>query len=229
MIALLTTVPAAHAGFDFSFFRLRTGTQDRTGPSIISDFETISTADNEIHAFQDTGIGTGYARTQFDVSWLEYTGIFNAAVEQHIEEREFNTSTRLQIEFMADVDLLFTVDSELAYSSSASDTADIKYRINIRDLNAGFPPHFEVEHRGGAATLKPDSGIFITHESVILPAGTSYRIDHLLTLDSITVDPPQHAPIDVSGYMNFSIAPVPEPGTSTLLVICFAAFLRRRR
>ncbi|HPF38615.1 MAG TPA: hypothetical protein P5081_03945 [Phycisphaerae bacterium] len=83
--------PAAHAAFDFSFFRLNTITQDRTGPTIISDFETINTPDSEIHALFDTGIGTGYARTHYDVSWLGYTGIFNAAVDQHIAEPDFFT------------------------------------------------------------------------------------------------------------------------------------------
>ncbi|MCB9856563.1 MAG: PEP-CTERM sorting domain-containing protein [Phycisphaerales bacterium] len=222
--------PTAHAAFDFSFFRLITITQDSSGPTVISDYENISTPDNEIHTLLDTGIGTGYARTQYDVSWLGYTGIFNAAVDQHIAEPEFLTTAEVRIEFFADVDLLLTVDTELEFSSSPMDWADFRYQIFVRDLTVFWPPHYVANHRGGALTLEPASGTFVTHDSVLLPAGTSYRIIHSLSQDSISVDSPQHAPIDVSGYMNFSLTPVPEPSTALLFAgAASAALVRRRR
>ncbi|MCB9856562.1 MAG: PEP-CTERM sorting domain-containing protein [Phycisphaerales bacterium] len=223
--------PTAHAAFDFSFFRLRTGILDFSGPSTITDLESIDVPQNPVHVLQDTGLGSSFSRSMFDVSWLEYTGIFDLQFEQHIENAVDHTATVTRwFEFFAGVDLIATVEIDIEYSSAATDLARFDGFFAISNL-ATDPTGVLSDHdfRGGTSWFQPAAGSFTVNEQILIPAGSPYRIRFTMTSDSTSSSIPMHAPIEISGHANLSLMPVPEPSSALLLAFAGVAILRRRR
>jgi len=128
----------------------------------------------------------------------------------------------------------FTADAPVAFVMSAAFTYDLppvnmSTVLEFRLKNVAAPPasnvfyvgDYRFSHVGEAAT-----GTLAVSESVILPAGHSYRLDYLTRIS--TSGGPFDAIATGNGYVNFSLDLLPEPATATLL-LCALPLLRHRR
>ena len=212
VLGLLFVTAHAHAGpsFDFSFFRFRTFTQDHSGSSIMSDVASIDTPQNPIGVLQDTGFGNNHSRTQIDVAWSGYSGVFNSAIDQHIEDISFLTSYRIELDFYADIDLILDVDMNIDYVTPAGQLVLVSADYLVDNQNTS-EVLIDGRFDGGGSALEPPVGNFNLQEQILLPSGSDYEITLSVRGVSATSLPPMTTPIDITGFVNFSIQPVPEP------------------
>ena len=230
VLGLLSSIAPAYAGpdFDFSFFRFRTGTTDFSMPLTVRDTESIDAPQNPIDVLQDTMLGSNFSRTRLDVGWSGYSGVFNSAIDQHIEDIDFLTSYRIDLDFHADIDLMLNVDLDIDYATPAGQLVLVTTNFLVGNettseelINARFD--------GGGSALEPPVGSFNLQDQVLLTAGSDYDITLSVRGLSVSALPPMTTPIDITGFVNFSINPVPEPHTALLLLFGTGAIHRRRR
>lgn len=171
---------------------------------------------------EDTAVGA------FDVSWMNDTGVFHLAAEQHLHGPHRGASSNGIIYLRTTVDLIFNVSGNMTYSSTPGDEADFIFGLTL----VGVDPMAAIYDDGGqggdlnlftpaSGSLQFDSG------NIILPAGNTYRVQ--LNFQSDTYFHPDQDPIFANGEINFFWRPVPEPATGLLFAFAGIALLRRRR
>ncbi len=195
-------------------------------PSTVRDIASIDAPQNPTTVLQDTILGNNFSRTQLDVAWSGYSGAFNSAINQHIEDIDFLTTYRIDLDFHADIDLLLNVEIDMNYSTPVGQSARVAAGFSVRN-DSQIEVLINSDFRGGNGFSEPAAGNFALHEQIYLANGSDYEINVSTNGESLSVSS-FGRPIDITGFVNFSIQPVPEPGSASLICVVAMGLVGRR-
>lgn len=175
---------------------------------------------------EDTAVGA------YDVSWMNDTGVFHLAAEQHLHGPERSASSNDNIHLTTTVDLVLNASGNMTFASTPGDEADFIYGLSVEATDP-LMPYYSGHGRGGDSNLFTPASGSLAFESgdILLPGGHTYRV--FLNFSSTSYSFLDQDPISANGEINFSWRPVPEPASAvfvgTLLSLVFGPRPRRRR
>ena len=227
LIALLLT-PRMAEGAEFQIDEWFLGTVVRDFTSGASDGEVSGIVQNgfmESHFASLPPNGLTFAETSFGFSWTD-RGFGDFLIQaSHAAENLDNLRTQSSgnIIFTTTVDLRMDIDASYTY-----DVGDKMVRLNFNIIQQDpVEILFAASERGGAAVFEPPAGtLTIQQDDLLVPAGHTYAINYLI--DIITFGDPPDTIGTGSGFIHFSIEPVPEPSTLFLVAVGSLGLSRRR-
>lgn len=229
---VLTTANATWGAFVVDFWNLRSSIQEGIGtPSFSIDSETLTTVTNPlfdtIHAQVNDN---SFSQATFDYSWSPSltTGDFNTTITHAIRAPESEAVTEAKVFIIPTEDIRVTVTASLTYAHTPGDLSSLNFFASIRDESTPVPQLLSEQRLGGNFYFLPSAATLTIMEQIILPAGGTYRLRNGLDSRN-TADLLPTGTIDATGFVNFSIRPVPEPTTGLLLTITAAGGAVRRR
>jgi len=217
----------AAASLNVSDWQLTTAVLDNSALSTVRDFEILTTISNPFQAAANTAVGPNTATTAYDFAWSGDSGSFDIDMALNVETFRVDALSTGIILISPTTDLLMTIDASLVYASVPGDLAFIGFNMKVLDATT-FAAFFRENRRGGNLTLDPAVGTLSINGDVILPAGTTYRIDFRASNRNGS-DPNPTGPITSSGFIHFDFQPIPEPATAWLIAIGAVALHRPRR
>jgi hypothetical protein len=229
-IACAVAAPV-QAGFQVLDWHLTAALSDHSGDLPIIDGVDITQVSNPLNTTSLAQIGTNFATATYDHSWIESLawGDFNTSFTHQIRTPEVKTVADSRIVFTPTEPVHVTLDGQTTYSHTPGDLDSISFGFEIQD--ADTLEDFVLEtRRGGNLYFQPASATINLHAETVLPADRTYQFQLGLQSDNISDNLPTGI-LDASGYVNFSIRPVPEPGVVLLIgpmVLVFARGLRCR-
>jgi len=187
-----------------------------------------------VSPFQDThyaAADSSWAQADYDSEYAQSFGRFLIGVSHSALGGPFGTSTVTDTVGI----ISFTTDAPLAIVMDASFTYDLppvnmSTGVGFQVVNIDTTPStilFTFSESQWSNVGEPASGALTVAESVVLPAGHSYRI--LYTAGISTSGGPITAFATGSGHVNFTMDLLPEPATATLLLCARPLLWHRRR
>ncbi len=217
-VHLLSLSPSSvRASIDITEWALVNGVQDFSMQDIVQDASAFTVVENPFIASHSAAVGPSTVETSYDFSWSNDFGSFDIQMSQFIPNPFVRVVSSGDILVTPTTDLSVSFDSSLTYTSSPGDEAAIRLRTIVIEENTNVV-FFHAMVEGGGFFFEPPSGTLAFSGDVILPAGSTYHIDYLVEIHSLTVPNPQ-APITADGFVHFDLQAVPEPSTLSLLAI----------
>lgn len=225
LIVVISFPAQSRAGFDVTSWQLlRSVVVDNQG----SDVEIIGTVSNPFQSNVTAQIGLDNLAANYDFIWDESPAIgdFNTSLTHEIRSPGVRIQNATNIYILPTEPVAVTIEGRLDYAHTPGDQLQLKFLANILNLTT-----IENEFTGGAFTGEGFSGpssdtVFIDAE-IILQPGMSYRLSHLLESSNQTPIP-ANGIFDATGFVNYSIRPVPEPATACLTALLTLPFVFRK-
>ena len=194
----------------------------------LQDFAWVSSPTNPLAATHHAQLGATEAMTITTIQWDSTGASFDFLFEQTVEDRIDYTSSIVSGGFGITSDVNLWLDYSFTYTFN-----NLNGGLDITSINSVVQATetrgtdiFRSVGRGGAAFLRPPSGMFFVNRHILLEAdeiyGISYDID-------ISGGSGSGAIGSGAGSLHFTLTPVPEPATATLLAIAGIATIVRRR
>ncbi len=231
VVALIVARPSSVVvAVEVTSWDLRTGVQDFSGQTSVSDLRRINVVSNPPITTSVASVGLNSATTDYDYSWLldMAFGDFNTSFVHAIRSVKIRTVSTGQIFIIPGEDIRVTVNGSLNYWHTPGDEGAINYFATVRDMSTNADV-FNEHRQGGNLYLLPSSGTLTIQAEAELSAGIPYRLRYGLQTDN-TGDLPPTGIADASGFVNFHIEPlIPEPATLALLLPAMLLIRRPRR
>lgn len=229
-LVILTASSTAWGAFVVDLWDLETSVSERIDDNTINDSESITLITNPLFETIHAQVNdNSFSQASFDYVWSPSlaTGEFNTTITHAILAPESRAVTDSKIFIIPAEDIVVTISASLTYSHTPGDLSSINFFASIRDESAPLPQLLNEHRRGGNLYFLPSSGTLTIDEEIILSAGTTYRLRNGLD-SSNTADSLPTGTIDATGFVNFSIRPVPEPTTALLLTFAAASIVLQR-
>ncbi|HWL94107.1 MAG TPA: hypothetical protein VNT79_11290 [Phycisphaerae bacterium] len=224
-VCLIVLMPMrqSEAAFDVSMWNLSTRLSQQTDAGQISDSVDIFELSNPLSQTARAELTNSFNESQFAYHWLteEATGQFHTAVTHGHRDPEMRTVSDGRMHILADEPLHVLLSGSLTYAHIPGDIVGINFNARLRNLDSGQDVFLDL-HRGGNLYFEPSSGILTMSNSAILDPGIPYELRYVVD-SSNTGDLLPTGPVDASGWVEWSIQPVPE--TSTLFMLLAALIL----
>ncbi|KKK80640.1 hypothetical protein LCGC14_2821460, partial [marine sediment metagenome] len=165
----------------------------------------------------------------YDFWWEGNSASFDVDIdhqfEVHIEDSRSSFATGW-LYLTTTVDLTLTADAFYTYAfpPAASSYSHMKFRV--ADVDNGENLFSQTEF-GGTIWLEPPSATLALATTLTLPAGREYFIQYRFGLDTFDNSAPGEW-TTAFGSVSWTLRPVPEPATISLLALAAAPLLRPR-
>lgn len=221
VVFLFRTNDAHATAFDISAWSLETLVQD-SADGRATDVNYV--VENPLHVQLLAVVGSSHAASYFDFSWTPDTASFfitasHVAFDGNGGTRSLSSGN---IYITPAVDLLLTATGTYAYDLPGWDM-DVHYAFAAFDGN--FRERFN-QSLGDFTFKGPTSGSFAISKSGILPAGEVSVIHYIMYVDGFDST---SLLATGAGNMQFTLQPVPEPMTLTMLALGTVSLSRRVR
>lgn len=218
-VALFGVQPSMADSFTVEEWHLATGVEGAPG----SDWRFSTMVQNPFQASHFATSGNSTASSVFDFAWAAQFGSFLIEGTHQAEDIGADATSSGLIYFDAAVDLVFTIDLSYTYNlPGGAMRAGFTAAVLDADTQEAF---FGVSEHGDTWSGGPVSDTLTAQGSGILPAGRSYAIQYKLELDTYSSSGILGTAF---GYVDFTLAPVPEPSTLALLAMFTLTVPRRR-
>ncbi|MCB9855030.1 MAG: PEP-CTERM sorting domain-containing protein [Phycisphaerales bacterium] len=225
----LASATQVRAGFQVLNWELSTFLIESAGNTSQDDGEYITTLSNPLQETRTAQIGDNLVSAAYDHSWIEDLawGDFNMSFDHQIRTPEVRTISISAIYIIPSSPVSVSFDGQLDYSHTPGDLDSLNFFASVRDESTlAYAVRFQT--RTGELYFQPPSGSIPIHGEAILAPGVTYRLRYGLDSDNLSDSLPTGT-LDASGYVNFSIRPVPEPASLLLIASGAIAALRRTR
>jgi hypothetical protein len=200
-------------------------TQSSDDPSEFAVFE-----DNVVNPFQDSHevlLGQSRTSASYDFTWTADTANFHIDTTHFLMELDGRTITEGRITVHPAVDSIIAFDAFFDFSWPSAAIGGSILGFSIFDI-AMDEPISSNSDSGGNFDLGAPFGTLALDGSALLLGGRDYLIGYSARIDHFTPTPPgTHG--DGTGNIHFTITPVPEPATASLLIAGLLLSRRRRR
>lgn len=200
-------------------WHLTAALSDDSGNLPVIDGVDISDLSNPLDSSSVARIGDNIASAAYDHSWIVALafGDFNTSFTHNIRSPKVRTVTTSAIFITATEPVRVMIDGRLDYSHTPGDLDSLNFFASVRDESTSTNL-FSDQTMTGALFFDPSNGTVLIHGEVILEPGTTYRLRYGLD-SSNTADHLPTGTLNATGFVNFSIRPVPEPASALLLCV----------
>ncbi|MCB9855029.1 MAG: hypothetical protein H6818_05020 [Phycisphaerales bacterium] len=213
------------AGFQVSTWTLTAALDDSGSGSSMIDGDDITTISNPLNTVSNAQVGDNVVSAAYNHSWIEDLawGDFNMSFNHQIRTPEVRTISISAIYITPTSPVRVSIDGLLNYSHTPGDLDSLNFFASVRDEST-LTNAVRLQTFAGELNFYPPAGSIPIHGEAILSPGVTYRIRYGLDSYNITDSLPTGT-LDASGYVNFSIRPVPEPASLLLIAsVAIAAF-----
>ena len=204
---------------------LGTGVSDSNSPGNPSESDATDIVQNPFNETLMAELNGSSSTAVHDFSWTADTGSFDIDVTHFLMELDGDTSTSGRITVHPAVDSIIAFDAffDYAWPSAAIGGSSLTFSVFDNNTQEGV---LSASDLGGNVGLGLPFGTLEVTASALLQAGGEYEIVYTAGIRHFDPTPPgTHG--DGTGNIHFTITPVPEPATASLLIA--GLLLSRRR
>jgi len=191
-----------------------------------SYFEEFLPSPNAIAFSQTASITPSYSTGTYDLSWSGDVAHFQSTVDHHLQGFRGGLLSSGSIRVRPAVDSIVTLSGTWTYNLYPAVLGTASFSISAREVGGAIL--WREVGVGGNGHLLPSSGVFNFSGSALLQAGVLYSLGY--NADTNSEDPPPANALWLgNGFIDITVAPVPEPTTLALLALGSMMLIRRRQ
>jgi hypothetical protein len=190
------------------------------------DRQFFLTVQNPFQASHTAIAGESFAATTYDFTWVGDDGSFDITTEQHSVQLQGRVSAGANIDFTPMMDSVFSYSAQYDYQWDPSVIGQAALSFRLVDLTLDELVFHEGRTGDNVGFDPPFGSLVIPEASANIVAGRQYKII-ISALTDLFDETPPGSPGLSTGNIHFTITPVPEPATASLLIA--GLLLSRRR
>jgi len=190
------------------------------------DLQGTTNVQNPYNSTIVAQVNESIVATTFDFYWTGDSGAFDITTEQHSVELQGGVSAGANIDFTPMMDSIFSYSAQYDYAWHPSVIGQAALSFRLVDLAADEIVFHEGRTGDNVGFDPPFGSLVIPEASANIVAGRQYKII-ISALTDLFDETPPGSPGLSTGNIHFTITPVPEPATASLLIA--GLLLSRRR
>lgn len=180
-----------------------------------------------INFSQTASIPPSFSIGAYDLSWSGDSAHFQSSTDHHLQGFVGGLNSNGSIRFRPAVDSYVTLTGTWTYNHTPTQIGSTVFGMRVSQVGAGFSPWSD-QKRGGTEFLLPPSGTLALSGSAVLQAGVLYSVGYNISTDNFST-PPASATWLGNGFIDITVAPVPEPATAAMLLPAISILIYSRR
>lgn len=184
---------------------------------------------NAIDFSQTASIPPSFSTGTYDLSWSGDVAHFQSSIDHHLQGFVGGLNSNSGILIRPAIDSFVSLTGTWTYNHDPAQIGRTVFGMRVSQVGAGFSPWSD-QKRGGTHYLLPSSGTLDLSGSAVLQAGVLYSVGYNISTDNFNT-PPANATWLGNGFIDITVAPIPEPAAAILLAafLPMAGFRHRRR
>jgi hypothetical protein len=195
------------------------------GTSFVSDYRVAYSL--PFWDSESTQLGPSHVEAQISLTSDADNADFYVQTQQHLQGYgPASVNTFGSIAVMPSVDSILTIHEEYLFNQPASQDGSAGITLGVK--YAGTTNYLLLTGvHGGTIGFGSPSGLLTLDRQLRLTANIPYKLQYSMNSDSFD-PPPPNAVWEQSGFVQFSIRPIPEPAAFLPLVVLLARSRRRK-
>ncbi len=183
--------------------------------------------ENPWSASHSTSLGISFAAASYDFAWSAAGGSFHIAGSNAAAGNPVLLFSSASGGIVIEPTSPYLLNLEGLYNYQlASGDREARLNIRVRDVTLGLSL-YSLTSSAVPITGDPASGTFHQMEELTLTPGHQFSLSYFMRLDSYSGSP--NVVSTGSGFVQFTLAAIPEPASVALLALGLPWLLRRRR